>query len=85
MTGLPVNEGSIFYCELRRRTEFEFDEDIRTETIELANEAHRLIASGKVPEAEENHNCKSCSLMDFCQPNIGNQKKLKDYYQELFG
>ena len=85
MTGLPVNEGSIFYCELRRRTEFEFDEDIRTETIELAKEAHRLIASGKVPEAEENHNCKSCSLMDFCQPNIGNQKKLKDYYQELFG
>ena len=85
MTGLPVNEGSIFYCELRRRTEFEFDEDIRTETIELAKEAHRLIASGKVPEAEVNHNCKSCSLMDFCQPNIGNQKKLKDYYQELFG
>lgn len=85
MTGLPVNEGSIFYCELRRRTEFEFDEDIRAETIGLAKEAHRLIASGKVPEAEENHNCKSCSLMDFCQPNIGNQKKLKDYYQELFG
>ena len=85
MTGLPVNEGSIFYCELRRRTEFEFDEDRRAETIGLAKEAHRLIASGKVPEAEENHNCKSCSLMDFCQPNIGNQKKLKDYYQELFG
>ena len=85
MTGLPVNEGSIFYCELRRRTEFEFDEDIRAETIGLAKEAHQLIASGKVPEAEENHNCKSCSLMDFCQPNIGNQKKLKDYYQELFG
>ena len=44
MTGLPVNEGSIFYCELRRRTEFEFDEDIRTETIELpAKEAHLFI------------------------------------------
>ena len=85
MTGLPVNEGSIFYCELRRRTEFEFDEDIRAETIGLAKDAHRLIASGKVPEAEVNHNCKSCSLMDFCKPNIGNQKKLKDYYQELFG
>jgi CRISPR-associated exonuclease Cas4 len=85
MTGLSVNEGSIFYCELRRRAEFEFDKDIRTETIELAKDAHRLIASGKVPEAEVNHNCKSCSLMGFCQPNIGNQKKLKDYYQELFG
>lgn len=85
MTGLNVQEGSIFYCELRRRTEFEFDDEIRTRTIELAKEAHQLISSGLLPEVESNHNCKSCSLIDFCQPNTGNQKKLNDYYQELFG
>lgn len=84
MTGLKVNEGSIYYCEIRRRTEYEFDEQIRSRTVNLAKEAHALIKSGKLPSVEDGHNCKACSLKDFCQPNACDNKKIDSYYQELF-
>lgn len=85
MTGIPITEGSIYYCEIRRRTEYSFSEDIRSRTIELTNEAHSLIKSGKLPTAEKNHNCKSCSLIEFCQPRVNQSARMEKYYQELFG
>lgn len=84
MTGLKINEGSIYYCEIRRRTEYDFDEQIRARTVNLAKEAHALIKSGKLPSVDEGHNCKACSLKDFCQPNACDNKKIDSYYQELF-
>lgn len=84
MTGLNVAEGSIYYCEIRRRKEFEFTEDIRQRTRDLAEEAHQLITMGVLPVVEKNHNCKSCSLLEFCMPRVNLKNKMKSYYQELF-
>lgn len=85
MTGLKVQEGSIYYCEIRRRNEFEFTDDIRERTIELAKEGHQLIENGILPYAEKGINCKACSLLEFCQPRVKQSERLKNYYRELFG
>lgn len=85
MTGLHIEEGSIYYCEIRRRSEFTFSNDIRNRTKELALEAHNLLASEKLPEAEQNHNCKACSLLEFCMPRTNQDARMKSYFRELFG
>lgn len=84
MTGLHIDEGSIYYCEIRRRAEVEFTKNLRLATKNLILEAHRLLADGKLPAIEKNHHCKSCSLFEFCMPRINSKSKLQCYHQELF-
>ncbi|MCQ2209078.1 MAG: CRISPR-associated protein Cas4 [Paludibacteraceae bacterium] len=84
MTGLPVTEGSIFYCQTRHRTEYVFTPEIREKTKALANECHILMNSKKLPSAEHDQRCFACSLKGICQPNVTRNRKLHQYYQKLF-
>jgi CRISPR-associated exonuclease Cas4 len=85
MTGLPVQQGSFFYGEIKCRETCEFSEDLRVKTRETALLAHRLMEIGQVPGAIPGAQCRACSLADICMPKSRQNLRLDAYKKELFG
>lgn len=70
MLGLEVAAGAIFFGLSRRRLEVVFDPELRERTTRAAARLHRLIDSGQTPPAVYSKSCRSCSLLDLCQPRL---------------
>ena len=68
MLGQIVPGGAIFYGKNHRRIDVPFSVELKAETRRLADELHSLIASGITPAAEYGPRCRSCSLLELCQP-----------------
>lgn len=68
MLGVAVNAGAIFYGRPRRRLEVSISDDLRKDTEVLAQRLHELYDAGVTPPAVYGKKCKSCSLLDICQP-----------------
>ena len=83
MLDLSIPEGAIFYGKKRRRELVVFDKSLRLETESLAEELHRLIASGKTPGAEYSPRCDLCSMIDLCKPTALPSGDAADYLRKL--
>jgi CRISPR-associated exonuclease Cas4 len=86
MLGVDVPRGAIFYGQPRRRTQVEFDEDLRANVSELCIRAREMIEKGISPPPRFGNHCKSCSLVDECMPEIsGNAERgqAEKYIQKL--
>ena len=70
MLGVAVPAGALFYGTTRRRLDVAFDAALRALTERTANDVHRLLAEGRIPEPECGKWCESCSLLDDCQPKV---------------
>lgn len=68
MLGMAVNAGAIFYGRPRHRLEVRISDGLRKDTEELAQRLHELYDAGVTPPAIYGKKCKSCSLLDICQP-----------------
>jgi len=68
MTGAEVSSGAIFYGQPRRRTEVNFDSNLRAETEALAQRMHDLYAACVTPQAQYAPKCDRCSLLEVCLP-----------------
>lgn len=81
-----INEGALFYWEVRRRSIVEFSNEIREKVHAYAAEMHRLFELGKTPLPVYKSHCKSCSLFDLCMPqNIQKQGDVNEYLRrELY-
>lgn len=69
MMPVEVPEGAIFYASTRRRTPVPFTPALRAETERLANRMHQMHALRVTPPPIYLPHCKSCSLIEICQPN----------------
>lgn len=63
-----VPRGALFYGVTRRRMEVEFDDTLRTLTMDVARQAHALLAFDHTPLPVLKPSCKNCSLHDLCAP-----------------
>lgn len=80
MLNCKITEGALYYFKIRRRLSVTITDELRTETITLAEEFHRLIENGKTPNAEYSHKCESCSFIDECFPeSAGRNKSVNNY------
>jgi len=68
MTGADVPSGAIFYGQSRRRTEVNFDSNLRAETEALIQRMHALYAARLTPQAQYAPKCDHCSLLEICLP-----------------
>lgn len=67
----PIAAGALFYGEMRRRTDVQFDEDLRQLTLETIAATRAMLASGTTPTAQYSPRlCDACSLVDLCQPRL---------------
>jgi CRISPR-associated exonuclease Cas4 len=68
MFDTTIDEGALFYGEIRRRTTVEFDIPLRDQVAAYAAEMHKLFKQGITPPPVYKSHCKSCSLVDICLP-----------------
>ena len=80
MLHCKIDEGALYYFKIRRRVPVPITEELRKETIELAEQFHNLIESGKTPCAIYSHKCESCSFIDECFPESAGRNKSVDIY-----
>lgn len=85
MTGTEIKCGSVFYGQIRKRFEVDFDAGLRDKTRSLIMQAHELLQKGRIPAPEYAQHCRSCSLLEICMPKKLIKAKLEDYRQELLG
>ncbi|KAA6404984.1 CRISPR-associated protein Cas4 [Candidatus Tokpelaia sp.] len=71
MTGQRVEEGALFYWQTRRRQKVLIDAELRQLTGQIIQQFAAILASGKTPPPiEDRKRCRSCSLLELCQPDI---------------
>jgi CRISPR-associated exonuclease Cas4 len=85
MRGVAVNEGAIWYWEVRRREAVAIDARLREVTIATITAAHALLAARTTPPPTTDiKRCKGCSLLDICQPALLRNDHSAAYVNALF-
>ncbi|MDH5572547.1 MAG: CRISPR-associated protein Cas4 [Gammaproteobacteria bacterium] len=85
MRNIHINEGAIWYWQVRKREPVIFTEALRSETLTVIEDAHKLLASGQTPPpTEDKKRCKACSLMDICEPDAFRRDHSCTYIADLF-
>jgi CRISPR-associated exonuclease Cas4 len=76
MLGIEITRGALYYGERHRRTEVEFDAELRQLVGSTAAAVHDCLKTGVTPLAQyEPRRCDACSLIDQCQPKALRFKK----------
>ena len=65
-----ISEGALFYGESRRRQVVQFDAELRTQVVTMAQEMHRYAQRGHTPNVRPRKGCSSCSLKELCLPKL---------------
>ena len=70
MFNIRLARADFYYDEIRRRVSLAITDELRTIVQGLSVEMHMLFSKGVTPAAERGRNCRSCSLVDVCLPNL---------------
>lgn len=85
MRGISIDQGALWYWQVRKRKQVLLDDDLRSETIDVIKEAHTILNSGKTPlPTTHRKRCRACSLVDLCEPETFREDHSKNYINELF-
>ena len=85
MRDTRVEQGAIWYWEVRRREPVQIDSNLRATTIAMIAEAQTILAAGRTPPPiKDKSRCKACSLVDLCQPNTFSVDHTKAYIEKIF-
>lgn len=80
MLNATIPAGALFYGKTRRRLDVDFDEALRLETQNIAQQTHALITSGQTPKPVYAKRCESCSLLGECMPKTIQKKRSVEGY-----
>lgn len=75
MLGVTIPEGALFYGKERRRMVVLFDAALRSLTERTAVRVHEIIDSGTTPAPKYTDQCKRCSLLEMCMPQLLSKRK----------
>ena len=79
MYDIKIEEGALFYFETRQRIEVSIDDYLRQLTIKCSKQMHDYMSKGETPHAYKTKLCKSCSLIQLCNPDIFNRQPVDQY------
>ena len=83
MLAAEIPDGAIYYGKIRRRVPVAFTAELRQQTTEAIAEMHRLFMRGHTPKAKWTKACKSCSLIEICQPLLTKRASASAYVREM--
>ena len=85
MRDIEINEGAIWYWQVRKRIAVEIDTALRDMTATTIVNAHSLLTSGKTPPpVDDKKRCRACSLLNLCEPDTFRRDRSSKYISELF-
>lgn len=79
MYNIHIPEAALYYHETRHRETVMIDEQLRNLTYELSEAMHKVFESGSTPKAVKNRGCRSCSLIDICEPGLRSKPSVATY------
>lgn len=82
MLSCDIPEGALFYQHTKRREIVTFTTELREQVQQYCRQMHDYFSRGYTPKAKFRPRCKSCSLLDVCQPKMLNAKSAKTYIQQ---
>lgn len=82
MLNIHIPEGAMFYGELNRRVDVAFDEELRTNTVNMIQRLHTLSKTRKTPPAIFEKKCHNCSLINSCMPSSTDGAKSAIHYNK---
>lgn len=82
MYGIKIPEASLFYWEIKHRDVIPITDNLRMLTRKCAEEMHLLFSVGISPKAEKKPQCRSCSLLDLCLPQLRRKMSVKKYLMD---
>lgn len=85
MRSAHVEEGAIWYWEVRRREVVALTAEIREATLSAIESCHALIERGETPRPTMDvSRCRACSLRDLCGPDRFRRDGSARYTRKLF-
>ena len=75
-----INEGALYYGEIRRRIIIQFTKEVRQQVYDFTDEMHLFFKDSITPPPIYKSHCKSCSLFDICLPKNINQLRSVNSY-----
>ena len=82
MLDADIPSGEIFYGQIRRRVNVDFDEELRSDVVRITQEMHRVFETNELPHGKKEKHCGACSLVDDCQPGLGTMAHRVEAYIE---
>lgn len=79
MLSCNVEEGAIYYGEIKRREKVIFSEELKNRVRDNFREMHQLYDKRYTPRVKWSKSCNACSLKDVCLPKLGKTPGAKDY------
>jgi CRISPR-associated exonuclease Cas4 len=79
MHGLSIPSGEMYYGKTRHRLDVAFDEPLRAKVETLCRRMHEVYEAGATPPPLA-RNCRLCSLMDVCVPELSEGGPVASYY-----
>lgn len=85
MRQVSINEGALWYWEVRRREAVIIDDQLRATTLTAIDGARTLLQAGDTAKpTDDKKRCRACSLKDLCQPDVFRQDHTSPYIEALF-
>lgn len=73
VTDIP--EGAIYYGKTRRRERFLLTQSLRDQVRDCVAKMHALFERGHTPKVKPGKACKSCSMLEACQPALLDERR----------
>lgn len=83
MFSADIQEGALFYGEIRRRECVKITEELKLEAKDIIKEMHQYYARRHTPQVKCSKRCNACSLKDICIPKIGKISSVKNYVAQV--
>ena len=83
MLGAAIPHGAIYYGQPRRRSEIDLSASLRAEVEGLCQRARALYNGTQRPKFAFGPHCHSCSMAEFCLPDINAADKSAAYLRDI--
>ena len=79
MLSCSMGKGSLFYGQTRRREEVLIDDELRKSVKSMFREMWDYYRRQHTPKVKIRPSCKSCSLNNYCMPELEKKAEVSDY------
>lgn len=83
MFSTRIDEGALFYGEIRRREVIEITEALRNEVKNMFQEMHQYYDRKYTPKVKMSKSCNACSLKELCLPKLAKTVSVKAYMAQI--
>ncbi len=83
MFDIHIPEAALFYHETHHREVVPINENLRNLTYELSEAMHKTFEKGITPKAVEKRECRNCSLVDLCAPELTKKTSVSYYIKKM--